>query len=619
MIGTSKRNVAMRQIKYIIFILFFLLFFDLLSFSQDKYNFEINGLSDDYSNQFLKHKEIITKGINSIYLPPSFFPVDIEINYTNGEGLITISGNYAHDDIFSPDSKYARANETRRLFGEGITFILPKILITILRDYKFNVASNGGYNIDDDILEFKSSVKLNNSKDYVQIYAYDQYSNNRFKTYFYTNVILKYDNQIYEIEPKNISNFNDIDFFYIGKTIGLDGKPTPYYYFSKFFKIDEWELNSQEEKKLNNEKITDNSNTSSDKLPEDKFDNSDIIFKIIESSSYFKNITNGLSERIIENGGTSYGFNVDKKPSDENDSSQKIYEISLHETYPDRNVTLTRFIFDIQLEKLFINNIIDTTQIDFNKDLLDLLRKKNKTQKSSKKENKNTFKIDILNKKNDSIYIDFENLANSKLPDYVEINKNTKDSTLFSVLSYYDNGKIFRKYTDISLIDSLHVKYEEWYKNGQLKEIYHLNSKNKLKQRKTFWENGRLKRKDIFENGKLINGTTWESNGNEIEYYPYNIPPSFPGGDIELRKIIANNIKYPVKAAENNIQGRVWVGFIVENDGSIIDVEVIRGIHPLLDREAIRVVKILPKWSPGQKDGENVRFSYLIPINFSLQ
>jgi hypothetical protein len=375
MIGTFKRNVAMRQIKYIIFILFFLLLCNLLSFSQHKYNFEINGLSDDYSNQFLKHKEIITKGINSIYLPPSFFPVDIEITYTNGEGLITISGNYIHDDIFSPGSKYARANETNRLFGEGITFILPKILITILRDYKFNVASNDSYSIDNDILEFKSSIKLNNRKNYVQIYAYDQYTNYRFKTYFYTNVILKHNDQIFEIEPKNISNFNDIDFFYIGKTTGLDGKPTPYYYFSKFFKIDEWKLNSQEEKKSSNETTTHNSNASSDKLTEDKFDNSDIIFKIIESSSYFKNITSGLSERIIENGGTSYGFNVDKKPSDEKDKTQKIYEVSLHETYPDRIVTITRFIFDIQLEKLFVNNIIDTTQIDFDKDLLDLFEK----------------------------------------------------------------------------------------------------------------------------------------------------------------------------------------------------------------------------------------------------
>ncbi|MBN2893300.1 MAG: TonB family protein [Bacteroidales bacterium] len=581
-------------------------------------------MTDEYSEMFLNYKEIITDGINSLKLPQSFFPVDVLVSYENGEGLVTLSANYVHDDIFSQDSRYSSVNNNRRVFAEGITFILPKILATILKDYKFNVASKGGHsiNIDSDILNFKSCVILNSGQNYVQIYAYDEYkstSSRNYKSYFYPNIFLKYNDVTYEIEPQNVSTFNSYDFFYIGKTTGFDGKPTPYYYFSKFFKIDEWKHPSHKTKKSVVETKSQESIVSPDKKLEDKSDDLEIIFKIINSSTYFKNLTNGLSERIIENGGTSYGFIVAKKPSDEKDKTQKIYEISLHETYPDRIVTITRFIFDIQLEKLFVNNIIDTTQIDFNKDLLKLLREKSQNKKSNKKENKNTFLIDILQTKSDSLYIDFENLESSYLPDCVKINKNKNDSTLFTLSSYFENGKIFRKYTDISLIDSSHVKFEEWHKNGQLKETNHFNNNNTLKQRETFWKNGKIKRKDIYENGKLINGITWDSKGNEVKYYPYEIPPSFPGGDIELRKIIANNIKYPIKAAENEIQGRVWVGFIVEKDGSIIDVEVLRGIHPLLDKEAIEVVEKLPAWTPGQKDGENIRFSYIIPINFSLK
>lgn len=211
-----------------------------------KYNFTVRGMSKEYSDRFLTHKKVITDGINSLNLPSSFFPVDILVNYENGEGIVTISAQYNHDDIFKPESRYARINLNRRIFGEGITFILPRVLVTILQNYKFNVATNGSYNVDTDILNFKSSVQLNCGKDFIQIFAHDEYDDMRCKTYFYSNVILKFDNHQYSIEPKNIISFNDIDFFYIGKTIGLDGKKTPYYYLSKFFKIDEWTKSVEE-------------------------------------------------------------------------------------------------------------------------------------------------------------------------------------------------------------------------------------------------------------------------------------------------------------------------------------------------------------------------------------
>ena len=95
--------------------------------------------------------------------------------------------------------------------------------------------------------------------------------------------------------------------------------------------------------------------------------------------------------------------------------------------------------------------------------------------------------------------------------------------------------------------------------------------------------------------------------------------PQVPGGDAELYKWISSHIKYPTMAAENNIQGRVTVRFVVKEDGSIGRVEVLRGKDPDLDKEAQRVVKTLPKFIPGKMNGRAVQVWYTLPINFKLQ
>jgi protein TonB len=95
--------------------------------------------------------------------------------------------------------------------------------------------------------------------------------------------------------------------------------------------------------------------------------------------------------------------------------------------------------------------------------------------------------------------------------------------------------------------------------------------------------------------------------------------PEFPGGEVALRQFIANAIKYPVIAQENGIQGRVYVTFVVNTDGSITDARIARGVDPSLDKEALRVVNTLPNWKPGKQRGKPVRVSYTVPINFVLQ
>ena len=94
---------------------------------------------------------------------------------------------------------------------------------------------------------------------------------------------------------------------------------------------------------------------------------------------------------------------------------------------------------------------------------------------------------------------------------------------------------------------------------------------------------------------------------------------SFPGGPAAMNQWLNQNIRYPAAAQENNIQGRVTVQFVVELNGSISNVVVVRGVDPNLDKEAVRVVKAMPKWTPGMQNGRAVRSKFTLPVNFKLQ
>jgi protein TonB len=95
--------------------------------------------------------------------------------------------------------------------------------------------------------------------------------------------------------------------------------------------------------------------------------------------------------------------------------------------------------------------------------------------------------------------------------------------------------------------------------------------------------------------------------------------PKFPGGNKRITKWIARHIKYPVIAQENGAEGTVYIKFVIEIDGSVSNVEVLKGVDPYLDQEAKRVIESMPKWSPGKQRGKPVRVSYVAPIKFVLQ
>lgn len=107
-------------------------------------------------------------------------------------------------------------------------------------------------------------------------------------------------------------------------------------------------------------------------------------------------------------------------------------------------------------------------------------------------------------------------------------------------------------------------------------------------------------------------------NGEQV-FRVVEVMPKFPGGDAELLKFIAKNVKYPQESQDKGEQGRVICSFVVTKDGTLTNYKVLRGISPALDQEAVRVLRMMPRWTPGTQRGEPVAVKYTVPITFKLQ
>ncbi|WP_455530917.1 energy transducer TonB [Segatella salivae] len=112
--------------------------------------------------------------------------------------------------------------------------------------------------------------------------------------------------------------------------------------------------------------------------------------------------------------------------------------------------------------------------------------------------------------------------------------------------------------------------------------------------------------------------STAQTKKNDMVFDVVEVMPQYPGGQIAMMKYIMENIKYPKQAMKEGIQGRVTVRFIVEKDGSISDVKPVLSVHPLLNKEAVRVVESMPKWTPGKHNGKPVRVRFNLPVMFKL-
>ena len=110
-----------------------------------------------------------------------------------------------------------------------------------------------------------------------------------------------------------------------------------------------------------------------------------------------------------------------------------------------------------------------------------------------------------------------------------------------------------------------------------------------------------------------------DDDSDPILFIALEDKPEFPGGQNELLRYLAKATKYPEQAKEAGISGRVHVGFVINKKGKVTEVSLLRGVHPLLDNEAMRVVKNMPDWKPGKQRNKPVKVFFNVPINFTLQ
>lgn len=222
----------------------------------------------------------------------------------------------------------------------------------------------------------------------------------------------------------------------------------------------------------------------------------------------------------------------------------------------------------------------------------------------------------------DTIYFDQhgEKLKSAAQMDYYAvITKAVQDTNQLRIKEYSKSGQI--------LSDEFYVSYKErtlqgvqktWYKSGAIRSEIGYEQGKKEGFLLTYWENGRLKRKDFFKNGKFKKGTCWDEAGNSIAHFDYFIMPEFPGGDRNFYQYLSKNVRYPLKSYKEKVGGRVIIRFTVEKDGSISNAHVFKGINEELNWEALRVVKYMPKWTPGKIDGDFARIGYSVPISFVI-
>ena len=164
-------------------------------------------------------------------------------------------------------------------------------------------------------------------------------------------------------------------------------------------------------------------------------------------------------------------------------------------------------------------------------------------------------------------------------------------------------------------LDINSVKNEKTFKLGDHKVV----AKNNDDERKSYTVTVDGKPFDLkYLVSMILDDTDVSGDEDEVLKGPIEVMPAYPGGPNALVKYVQNNLKYPESAKKNKQEGRVFVGFVVEKDGSISNVSVMRGVCEELDNEAVRVVKTLPKFTPGMNGGKPVRVQYTLPIVFKL-
>jgi len=210
------------------------------------------------------------------------------------------------------------------------------------------------------------------------------------------------------------------------------------------------------------------------------------------------------------------------------------------------------------------------------------------------------------------------------------------------VYDYFPNGKLYRsmksdlknQITNRESGEDIQNVYDstgvQTVKDGNGHYVVYSNNLKTIEEegdvkngkRDGIWKGSANKAKITFAeeyaDGKFIKGTSTDESGNTKSYTIKEALPAFKGGESAFGRYLSQNIHYPPRARENNIQGRVILSFVIEKDGQLTDIKILKNLNPELDAEAYRVISESPKWLPGIQHGQPVKVAYTMPINFSL-
>jgi len=217
---------------------------------------------------------------------------------------------------------------------------------------------------------------------------------------------------------------------------------------------------------------------------------------------------------------------------------------------------------------------------------------------------------------------------------YIVTKVNGDNGILYKATRYSIFAKKISEGTYVD--DSLKTKegsFVLFFENGNIKSRCDYRTGKRHGVYESYWENGKVKRNESFSHGESTGGICYDNKGKTLKYFPIEIFPHFKEcskqiGDSKklencfsekLFAFLNKNLVYPHYAKENNIQGKVVVGFTINSDGSISEVEVLQGVHYQLDDAAMDVIKKLPILEPAKDDSEPVKVRYRIPINFTLR
>ena len=162
--------------------------------------------------------------------------------------------------------------------------------------------------------------------------------------------------------------------------------------------------------------------------------------------------------------------------------------------------------------------------------------------------------------------------------------------------------------------------WKSWFENGRVDSEGEFVNDEKHGTWTYYHRNSQVSSFEKYEHGELKNVQSWDEQGKVVDAdYEVERMPEFPGGVKALYQHLSQQIAYPPKARQEGIEGKVYVEFTIDTDGSIEDATVVKGSHPLLNAAAVKAVSKLPKWKPGIQHNRIVKVKYTLPVNFQLK